>query len=251
MSSPILAKNKIFSSSPNQATYGAPLSPIGQSASPMTMESTIVKTATLFGTLLVTALVGWLFPIIALPAVVIALVIGLVNAFKKEPSVPLIVFYALFEGAAIGGISNIMEKLYSGVVIQAVLATLVTVGVVLALFASGKIRASKRATKVFFVAIVSYMAFSIVNLLLSFAGVISSPFGLYGQTIAGIPIGILIGALAILIASYSLVLDFTFIQNGVNNKAASKYEWLAGYGILVSVVWIYIEFLRIFGLARR
>jgi uncharacterized YccA/Bax inhibitor family protein len=216
----------------------------------MTVESTLVKTGSLFVILVLAAAVGWLVPVLSVPALVIALVLGLVNSFKKSPSVPLIVLYSVFEGLGIGGFSAIAERLYPGVVIQAVLATLVTVGVVLALFASGRVRSSPRLTKVFLVAMVSYAAFSLLNFALSVTGVTNQPFGLYSSTIFGIPIGILIGIFAVLMASYSLVLDFEFVKNGVNNRIDSKYEWTAGFGILVTVVWLYIEFVRIFALRR-
>ena len=252
MANPVLSKNKMFNPPQSQSSGVSPLrgEPVAEA---MTVESTIVKTASLFGILLVAAGVGWFINSMPLTllAVGVGFVLALVNSFKKEPSVPLIMAYSLFQGLAVGGLSVAFESIYPGVVVQAVLATLVTVGVVLALFASGKIRASARATKIFIVATVSYLVFSVINLILSATNIIPEPFGVYSQPVFGIPLGIIIGVLAILLASYSLVLDFTYIKNGADNRIASKYEWLAGYGIVASVVWIYLEFLRIFALARN
>jgi len=220
----------------------------------MGYEDTLVKTVSLFAVLLVTAAAGWFFPPLAFVGMIGGLILGFVNAFKRQPSVPLIVGYAAFEGLFVGGISAIFENAWPGVVVQAVLATLVTVGVVLALFASGKVRASARATKVFLVAMVAYLLFSLVNigLMLFNAPIAGGPFGVLShQTIMGIPLGIIIGALAVLLASYSLVLDFDYVKRGVESGLPRKFGWQAGFGIMVTVVWLYVEFLRLFALSRN
>ncbi|MET0590517.1 MAG: Bax inhibitor-1/YccA family protein, partial [Naasia sp.] len=144
---------------------------------------------------------------------------------------------------------------WGGVVMQAVIATLVTVGVVLALFASDKVRASAKMTKIFLVAIVAYGVFSLINLgmILFGAEAASGAFGLNSQPIPGtnIPIGLAIGAFAVLLAAYSLVLDFDFVKRGVETGAPRKFGWQAGFGIMVTVIWLYVEFLRIFALTRE
>ena len=76
-------------------------------------------------------------------------------------------------------------------------------------------------------------------------------YGLRSVEIFGIPLGIFIGLFAVLMATYSLILDFTFIQNGVNNRAAEKYGWQAGFGLMVTIVWLYLEILRLIGLSRN
>jgi uncharacterized YccA/Bax inhibitor family protein len=218
----------------------------------LTHENAIQKTVMLFGVLLACAAVGWMLPVLAIAGAVVGLVLGIINAFRKTPSVPLIIAYAAFEGLFVGGISAIFELTWPGVVVQAVLATLVTVGVVLALFASGKIRASAKATKIFLIAMVSYLLFSLLNFGLMIFGVLDAPFGLRSADIPGtnIPFGVVIGVLAVIMASYSLVLDFDYIQQGVRNQIPVKFGWQAGFGILVTVVWIYVEFLRLFALFR-
>lgn len=220
----------------------------------MGYEDTIVKTVGLFAVLLATAAIGWFIPALAIVGAIGGFILGLVNAFKKQPSVPLIVAYAALEGLFVGGISSFFEMAWPGVVVQAVIATLVTVGVVLALFASGKVRASAKATKIFLVAIVAYALFSLVNLgmMLFGADIAGGPFGLRSADIpgTGIPFGLAIGALAVLLAAYSLVLDFDYVKRGVESGAPRKFGWQAGFGIMVTVVWLYVEFLRIFAIAR-
>ena len=176
--------------------------------------------------------------------------LALVNIFKKEPSPALILAYAAAQGVFLGGISLMFETQWSGIVAQAVIGTLAVVGVTLALFASGKIRASKRATKVFLIAMVGYLVFSFINLILMWTGVNNDPWGLLGASICGIPLGLIIGVLVILMAAYSLVLDFDMIQQGVRNRAPKKYGWTGAFGIMVTVIWLYLEILRFLAIAR-
>jgi uncharacterized YccA/Bax inhibitor family protein len=223
----------------------------------MTVENTIVKTVISFILLLAGAAIGWItapaVPLLWIGAAIIAFVLALVNIFKKEPSAPLILAYAAAEGVFIGGISAFYEAMWPGVVVQAVIATLVVVGVTLALFASGKIRASAKATKVFLIAMVGYLVFSLVNVgIMIFGGAGGNPWGLRGSVeIFGIPLGVILGVFVVILAAYSLVLDFDFIQRGVNNKAPAKYGWTGAFGIMVTVVWLYLELLRMFAIARN
>jgi hypothetical protein len=115
---------------------------------------------------------------------------------------PLILLAAA-EGLFVGGLSGILERLYPGVVVQAVLATLCVFAVTLALFASGKIRASKRATKIFLIALIGYGVFSLVNFFLIVFNVTGDPWGLRGTDIFGIPLGIVLGVFATLLATRS------------------------------------------------
>ena len=234
----------------------------------MTVEDTVFKTLGLFAVLLVTAAVGWVWTMSTVTPAnpspnVLPWIIGMLGGFvlamvviftsRKKIRPGLILAYAAFEGLFVGGISAFFEMLYPGIVLQATLATLAVVGVTLALFASGKIRASKRATKIFMVAMIGYLVFSLVNLGLMFFGapIAGGAFGLRSTIeIAGIPLGVIIGVLVVIMAAYSLVLDFDSIQQGVRNGAPRQYGWLGGFGIMVTVVWLYIEILRIIAIAR-
>ncbi len=234
----------------------------------MSVEDTVWKTAGLFAILLVTAAVGWVWTlggvernpyqgvsmmpwiIGALGGFVLAMVITFTSRKKVRPA--LIFGYAAFEGLFVGGISAFFEVIWPGIVIQATLATVSVVGVTLALFASGKIRASKKATKIFMIAMVGYLVFSLLNLVLMWTGVLpqGQAFGLYSAEIMGIPLGLIIGVLVVIMAAYSLVLDFDQIQQGVRNGAPRKYGWLGAFGIMVTVVWLYVEILRMIAIIR-
>jgi uncharacterized YccA/Bax inhibitor family protein len=235
----------------------------------MTVEDTVWKTMGLFAVLLVTAAVGWVWtmstvtidnPSPTLLPWIIGLLGGTVLAFvviftSRKKIRPALVFgYAAFEGLFVGAISAVFEHLYEGIVIQASLATLSVVGVTLALFASGKVRASKRATKIWMIAMIGYMVFALVNLVLMWTGaeIAGGAFGLYSaKGPFGIPWGLLIGVFVVIMAAYSLILDFDMIQQAVRNGAPRKYGWLGGFGIMVTVVWLYVEILRILAIARN
>ena len=226
------------------------------STEPMTYQDTLLKSALTFAILITGAVVGWLtaetVPFLWIAAAGVGFVLALVNTFKREPSATLILIYAAAQGVFLGGISTYFEAMYPGIVAQTVLATFLVVGVTLALFASGRIRASKTATKIFLVAMVAYLLFSLVNVVLMLTGVNTDPWGLSTSvTIAGIPLGVILGILAVLMGAYSLVLDFDFIQRGVRNGAPRRYGWSGAFGIMVTVIWLYVEILRLIAIARR
>lgn len=236
----------------------------------MTVEDTVFKTVGLFAILLVTAAIGWVWTlgglapsprgtVSILPWIIGALggfVLSLAVIFTSRKKIrPALIFaYVAFEGLFVGGISAFFEYQWQGIVFQATLATLAVVGVTLALFASGKVRASAKATKVFLVAMVGYLVFSLVNvgLMLFNAPIAGGAFGLLSapSPLFGIPWGVLIGIFVVIMAAYSLVLDFDQIQQGVRNGAPRQYGWLGAFGIMVTVVWLYIEILRILAILR-
>lgn len=247
MGSPVLSNQfKKSYTSPN--TLGAPTT-----GDVLTYENTMRKIVITFAVLLASAGVGWFIPMLMLPALVVALVLGLVNAFKKEPSPPLILAYAVAEGLVIGGLSGFMEQQQPGLVSQAILGTLCVAAVVLVLYKSGVIRASAKMTKIFLIAMLGYLLFSVVNVVLSATGVLNDAWGLHSSTIPGtsIPLGIVLGVFAVLLASYSLVMDFTFIDEGVRLGAPEKAGWTAAFGITVTLVWLYLELLRMLSLSRN
>jgi uncharacterized YccA/Bax inhibitor family protein len=179
-----------------------------------------------------------------------AFVLAMVNIFKREPVPALILLYALVEGVLLGGLSMMYNTLWDGIVVQAVIATAVVFAVTLALFASGKVRVSKRATQIFFVVVLSYLAFSLVNILLMVTGVNNDPWGLEGIKIFGIPLGVIFGLVMVLMAAYALVMDFTMIKTGITNKAPAKYEWTGVFSVMLTVVWLYLQILRILAISR-
>lgn len=214
----------------------------------MTYSSVINRTSAVFGLIAIGAVIGWTVtnPILFFGAVVVGLVTGLINAFKREPSPVLISVYAFAEGIFLGGLSNMFNALWPGVAFQAVLATLSVFAVVLALYRSGKVRATPRMTRIVLIAMVGYLVFSLINFVLMITGVAGGTFGLRSGWL-----GIAIGVLAVLLASYSLVMDFTAIEEGVRAGAPERYSWTAAFGLAATMIWLYVEILRILAIFNQ
>jgi uncharacterized YccA/Bax inhibitor family protein len=219
----------------------------------MTVEDTIIKTILAFAVLLIGAYVGWTFASIPImiTGLVGGLVLGLVNTFKKVPSPALIVAYAALEGLFVGAISMVFNSMWDGIVTQAVIGTLGVIGVTLFLFLSGRFRSSARMTKVVSVAMIGYLVYQVINMILMATGVTgNAQFGLSSATIMGIPLGVIIGVVVVFLAAYSLVLDFESIKIGAERGVPAIYAWQGAFGILVTVVWLYLEILRMLALMR-
>ncbi len=231
--------------------YGRP-SATPEQTDRMTYEDTIRKAVGAFAILAIGAAIGWFVPALAIPAAIVGFVLALVNIFKKKTSPGLVLAYSAVQGVFVGGISAIFESIpqYSGIAVQALLGTAAVFVVTLLLFRSGKIRASKRATKVFLIAMVGYALFSLINLGLMIFGGTDQPFGLRSMEFFGIPLGLILGIFVVLLAAYSLVLDFDAVKNGVENRAPRVFAWRAVFGIVLTVVWLYIEILRILAILR-
>lgn len=218
----------------------------------MTYEDTIQKAVGAFALVALGAAVGWFVPFLTIPAAIVGFVLALVNIFKKKPSAGLVLAYSAVQGIFAGGISAIFEAMpqYSGIAIQALLGTAAVFVVTLLLFRSGKIRASKKATKVFLIAMIGYAVFSLINVGMMLFGATDNAFGMRSAEIFGIPIGLILGVLVVLLAAYSLVLDFDQIQKGVENGAPRMFAWRAVFGIVLTVIWLYIEILRMLAILR-
>lgn len=217
----------------------------------MTYEDTILKTVITLAMVIVGGAVGFFFPILMIPALIVGTVLAFVNIFKKKPSAALVLAYGAFQGIAVGGLSGVLERALPGIIGQALLGTGLVFGVTLALFASGRVRASAKATKVFLIGIIAYAAFSLVNLGLMVFGVNDDPWGLRSFEIFGIPLGLIIAPLVILLAAYSLVLDFTDIKQAVEQGAPRNFAWKAAFGLVLTVIWLYVEILRFIAIFRE
>ncbi len=224
----------------------------------LTLDDVIMKTAFTLGLVVLTGAGAWALTIanpglgmgLAILGAIAGFVLGLVNAFKKEPSPALILAYAGFQGLFLGGISAWFEAMYPGIVIQAVLATVVTFGVTLGLYTTRIVRVSSRMIKFVMIAMISYLAFSLVNVVLMLTGVTDGMFGLRSMEVMGIPLGLLIGAFAGLLATFSLLIAFHVIEQGVKAGVPSRYAWSGAFGLTVTLIWLYIEFLRIIAILR-
>lgn len=218
----------------------------------MTVRGSLAKTAYGIVLAIIAAAVGWaLVPRLGasiswwwVAGVSIgALVIGLVAAFKSNPFT--VTLYALLEGLLIGLISRQFEAAYDGIVVQAVIITLATTVGMLALFNSGLIEVTNKVRSVIMIATVGVLLYFVFTLIMSFI----SP-GLVSVLSSG-PVGIAIAAVIVIIAAMNLLLDFDFIRRGSEQGLAKKAEWYAAFGLLVTLIWLYVSILRLLGASRR
>ncbi|MFC7404916.1 Bax inhibitor-1/YccA family membrane protein [Georgenia alba] len=224
----------------------------------MTYDDVIMKTGIVLGLIVLAGAANWLLfganMLLTFGGLVVGLVLGLVNAFKREPSPALIMGYAVAEGLFLGGISAFFEVMYPGIVLQAVLATTATFAASLLLFRSGKIRVTPKFTRWLLIAVVGYALFSLVNLVLMLTDVAGGEWGLRGLAISigpfDVPLGVLIGLFAVGLAALCLIMDFDAIKRGVEGGAPGRYAWSAAFGLAVTLVWLYIEFLRLIAILR-
>jgi uncharacterized YccA/Bax inhibitor family protein len=258
-SNPILSKRDSFSRtgtvgfdapppsvSDLQHMYDAP------AARRMTLDDVIAKTGITLGVLLVAGAAAWVlvppgaFGFI-LPMALVGLGLGLFISFKRAISPPLILAYAAVQGVLLGTISSVFESAYSGIVVQAVLGTAIVFAVTLAAYKSGRIRVTPRFTKVVVIAGFAAMGLMLVNLLAGMIGVgDGAGLGLRGDS----PLGILFGLAMVGLGAMFLVLDFEQVQRGVAMGAPERESWLAAFGLTVTLIWIYMEILRLISYFR-
>lgn len=222
----------------------------------MTYDDVIMKTAACLGAVVAGAAVtlvvaeGLAYMLMIVGALG-GFVLALVNTFKKQPSPALILAYAALEGLFLGGLTRILDAMYPGVGLQAVIGTLSVFAVTLLLFRSGKVRATPKAMRFFMIAMIGYAVFALINMVMMWTGAVDSPFGLRTEVeIFGIPLGVFIGLLAIGLAAFSLIMDFTSIEAGVRNGAPQRFSWTAAFGLTVTLVWLYVEIIRLLAILR-
>jgi len=222
----------------------------------MTFDDVIMKTAACLAAVIAGAAVTLVVAqgLASLLMIVGALggfVLALVNTFKKQPSPALILAYAALEGLFLGGLTRILDGMFPGVGLQAVIGTLSVFAVTLVLFKSGKVRATPKAMRFFMIALIGYAVFALINMVMMWTGAVQSPFGLRTSVeIFGIPLGVFIGLLAIGLAAFSLIMDFTSIEAGVRSGAPQRFSWTAAFGLTVTLVWLYVEIIRLLAILR-
>ena len=211
----------------------------------MTVEGTAGKVFGMFLVLLATAGVTWFFGLTALmfPAMLAGLGLGLWATFSKKVRPGVIIAYAAVEGAFLGAITLIFENLYPGIAQQAVLATLCTAGAMFAAYRFGWIKVNARFTRVMTFALIGYMGFAVINLLV---GLFTNSTGAYGTGF-----GWLIALVGVGLAAFTLNLDFEAITVGSREGIPAENEWRAAFGLVSSLIWLYVEILRLLSIFNR
>ncbi len=211
----------------------------------MTVEDVIGRTALLLAVAFVTGAVTWVLGLgaLAFPAAIVGLVLALVIIFKQVTNPAAIVTYAAVEGVFLGGVSQFFNAQYPGIVVQAVMGTAGVTAVMLGLYRSGKIRVTPQFTKMVVGATIGFFLLMMVNLVAGF-------FTEGGLGLRQGPLGIGVGLFAIGLASLNLVLDFDLVEKGARQGLPARYGWFAAFGIMVTLVWLYVEILRLLSILR-
>ena len=217
----------------------------------MTMDGTVNKTTVLLGlTILMAAFtwsmvdgpetVGRVFPLM-IGGAIGGLVLALITVFKKTWAPITAPLYALAEGLFVGGISAWFELRFPGIVMQAVGLTFGVFAAMLFLYRSRIIKVTEKFKMGVAAATLGIFAFYAINFIASFFGWSS---GLLDST-NGSMMSIGFSLVVVVIAALKLVLDFDLVEEGVNGGAPKYMEWYAGFALLVTLVWLYIEMLRL------
>ncbi|MET8129036.1 Bax inhibitor-1/YccA family protein [Streptomyces sp. NPDC005065] len=232
--------------------YGAPQAPARTGA--MTIDDVVTRTAITLGTVVLGAALAWaLLPVdeanlgksygIAIGAALVAFVLSLIQSFKRKPVPALIVSYAAFEGVFLGVISSAVSTYIGpGVVMQAVLGTMCVFAGVLLAYKMRWIRVTRRFYGFVMAAAVGFMLLMVVNLLFAVFG------GGDGLGFRSGGLGILFGVIGIILGACFLALDFKQVEDGIAYGAPREESWLAAFGLTMTLVWIYLEMLRLFSI---
>ncbi len=271
-SNPILSKKDAFTpAAPQYGSNGYGQSPYGyhqvpetsggynqpptESGARMTFDDVVTKTAITMAVLILSAALAWYaipdtlqFPALILSGLV-GFVVVLVVSFRRVVNPTLVLVYAAIEGVFIGMISKYFESLYDGIVAQAILGTFAAAGVTLAAYKFFNIRVTPKFRKVVVIATIGFAVAMLLNFGLSLAG-----FNLGFRDGGTGPVSLLavgISLLGAVLAVFNLVLDFDYIEQGVAVGAPAKESWRGAFGLTVTMVWLYIEILRLLSYLRR
>jgi uncharacterized YccA/Bax inhibitor family protein len=229
-----------------QDLVDAEFAKISSTREPMTVEGTAGKVTAIFFVLLVAAAATWMFPPLQglwFVAMLVGLGVALWITFSKKVRPGAIIAYAAIEGVFLGGISALFESMYPDIVQSAVLGTLTTAGAMFAAYRFGWIKVDARFTRIMTFAIVGYMIFAVINF--GYVMITGAP-GVYGSSI-----GWIAGLIGAGLAAFTLNLDFETIMVGARDKWPVEMEWRAAFGLAVTLIWLYVEILRLLAIFNR
>lgn len=214
---------------------------------PMTLKGTINKSLMLIGILIITASFTWNMATtnpsqagaLMLGGMIGGLIVGLIVIFKSELAPKLAWLYAALEGLFLGGVSAKYAAIYEGIVFQAVGLTMLTLALMLLLYRYEIIKVTEKFRSTIIAATMGIVVFYVLTWILGMFGV-NIP-GVFDGGLMSIGISLFI----VVIAALNLLLDFDMIEKGIEAKAPSYFEWYAGFSLLITLVWLYVELLRL------
>lgn len=242
---PFLSKKFTDNNTTLYNTSGEPVEIIDYNNT-MTVQGAISKSFIMFALLLAGAAITWYMAFngqnpltLTIGGAIIGLVL-VIAAFVSPKNAPYLApAYALFEGLFIGGISALFEVRYPGVVFQAVGASLVTFAVCLALYRFGVVKVTEQFKSVVIASTLAIASFYLISMLFYWIGGVT--FFHHGNTLMSIGFSVFV----IVIAALNLFLDFDMIEQGAQRKLPKYMEWFGAMGLIITLVWLYVEFLRL------
>lgn len=222
----------------------------------MTVSGTASASMVLFALLLVSAAVGWIavaepqpgvlsFPPMAFAGAIVGFIAVMVTVFKPMTSHILGPIYAVGQGLFVGALSKMFDATYSGIVVQAVGTTLAVFGVMLFLYRTRILRVTDKFRRIVIGATLGLMVFYLASFVFSMFGANVSFFS------SSSGVGILFSLFVAGLAAFNLALDFDFIERGEAMGLPRRMEWFAALGLLVTLVWLYLEVLRLLAKLRE
>ncbi len=218
----------------------------GVAERPITIDDIVTKSGIAAGTAIVTGtltVVSGLYGL-ALPAFLVGFVVSLVLIFKPHlAKAPLVLLYSAAMGVALGGISGLLNDVYPGIALQAIVGTAGVFIGMLIVYKTGAVRVTPRFTKWLLGAMVGVIVLMLFNLVLSL-------FGINTGLRDGGPLAIIFSLVVIGVAAFSLLLDFDQADQAIRGGAPASFAWYIAFGLMTTLVWLYIEILRLLSYLR-
>jgi len=249
-SNPVFARSAPLIESLHGAPSAQDVADIYGTPQRLTIDDIAVKTGMLLGLMVITGAVTWALDLgfgIVAAAGIVGFVLALVNIFKRQVSPGLVLAYAAVQGIAVGGISHVYENAYSGIVVQAVVGTVAVFAAVTFGYKSGRLRATPRFTKVVTYGFVGLFAVVLLNLVVGLFGS-GDPLGIRGGNTG---LSILFSLAFIVFGALTFVLDFDQAERMVAAGAPERESWRIAFGLVVGLVWLYLEVLRLLSYLQR
>lgn len=221
----------------------------------MTLDDVVTRTGAMLAIVFLTGAITWVLGPTSTSAgglvglgLIGGLGLGLYMAFTMRANAVTSLLYAAFEGLLLGGVSRAFNDRYPGIVIQALTGTILVAAGMLIVYRSGAIRVTPRFTRVVVGATIGAVGLMVVNFVASLF--VNGGLGLRdAQGHLGLAIGF--SALCIVLAAFNLVLDFDLIEQSIKRGVDEKFAWYASFGLMVTLIWLYIELLRMIGYIRN
>ena len=231
--------------------YAAPSPYAATTTQYLTMDDVVAKTGISFLVTVLAAAAVWALPGqaawgLALPAVLVAFVLGLVISFKQIANPAATLSYGALYGIALGAISEAFNTFYPGIVMQAVIGTFGVFAGMLVVYKTGAIRVTPKFTRWLLAAMIGVFVLMAANFI---GALIGGGDGL-GLRDGG-PLAIVFSLVVIGVAAFSLLLDFDMADEAIRRGAPAKFAWYIAFGLLVTVVWLYLEILRLLSYFRE